>query len=368
MKPSALYQERLQTFNLQHDPVQAKMMEQFDTLQHALASTSNKPKSSFISRLLKPSDTTPAWHFVPGYYMWGGVGRGKTMLMDIFYDSLDTPHKQRVHFHRFMQSIHKSLRQHENTKNPLHIIAGEISQNCRVLCLDEFHVNDIGDAMLLGGLLEVLFAQGITLLTTSNRPPDDLYKDGLQRERFVPAIERLKSNTHVVNIDNEVDYRLLTLQTNHTYHQPLNAQTAEKLQHIFTTLTTGEPCDNTHIEIEGHQIPILGEAEGAIWFDFSVLCEGNRSQNDYIEIAQEHHSVFVSNIPVMNDELKDAARRFLNLLDVFYDHKVKLIVTAAAEAHHLYKGEFLAFEFDRAVSRMIEMQSEEYLAQNHMAE
>lgn len=362
MTPSSLYQERIKAFTLQKDPVQLEVMKKFDALQMALQTSEDNNKPSFLARFFTPKK----WQFIPGYYLWGGVGRGKTMLMDIFYESLDTPYKKRLHFHRFMQVVHKELRKLGNTKNPLSRVADKLSEECRVLCLDEFHVNDIADAMILGGLLDALFQQGITLLTTSNRPPDDLYENGLQRERFIHAIDKLKKYTDVTNVDNNTDYRLLTLQTQHTYHYPLNLDTAEKLRSIFATLTTCEDSKINTTHINDHEIPIMGEAEGAIWFDFSIICEGNRSQNDYIEIAQEHHSVFISNIPILDDMQKDSARRFLNLLDVFYDHKVKLIVSAAAEPHKLYTGKFLAFEFDRAVSRLIEMQSEEYLAHKHL--
>ncbi len=359
MTPSSLYKTRVSEFSLQVDPIQTEMMKKFDALQGALKESAEPIKKSFFKKSKK-------WQFIPGYYLWGGVGRGKTMLMDIFYECLDTPYKKRVHFHRFMQTIHQELRKLENTKNPLALIAEKYSAECRVLCLDEFHVNDIADAMILGGLLEHLFDHGLTLLTTSNRPPDDLYENGLQRQRFLPAIEKLKQYTQVLNIDNDTDYRLLTLQSNHTYHYPLNTATEAQIALIFATITTGLCNSSNEITIAGHTLPTLGCSEGAIWFDFSIICESNRSQNDYLEIAQEHHSVFISNIPIMDDIQKDAARRFLNLLDVFYDHKVKLIVTAAAPAHEIYNGKFLSFEFDRAVSRLIEMQSEEYLAHKHI--
>ncbi len=361
MKPSALYLQRVEEFNLQNDPVQSEMMAKLDVLQEAIDNKA-PPKTGFLSAIFgKKTD-----ELIKGYYMWGGVGRGKTMLMDIFFECLETPFKERVHFHRFMQTIHQELHKSKNTSDPLNAIADKLSKRFNVLCLDEFHVNDIADAMILGGLLNALFDRGITLLTTSNRPPDDLYKNGLQRERFVPAIEKLKTHTHVLNIDNETDYRLLTLKTNQTYHTPLNDKTAAKMQTIFSALTTGEASNNTFIEVQNHKIAILGEAEGAIWFDFDSICDTNRSQNDYLEIAQEHHSVFISDIPIIDDMRKDAARRFLNLLDVLYDHKVKLIMSAEAEAENLYAGKFLAFEFDRAVSRLIEMQSEEYLAYKHL--
>ncbi len=361
MLPSKLYQLRCQAQNLTVDAQQQALVMQLDQLNQDLCKYVNA-QPSFFSKLLGQHKQSA----VKGMYLWGGVGRGKTMLMDIFFESLPFSAKRRLHFHHFINDIHIQLKQLEQQSNPLKIIADNTAREIKVLCLDEFHINDITDAMLMAGLLENLFAAGISLFTTSNRPPDDLYKDGLQRSRFIPAIELLKTHTHVINLDNNIDYRLRTLRKDGTYHYPLSEGIESHMQMAFTTLTNQDTLTKSYIEVNGRQIPTKGHAEGAIWFTFKALCESPRSQNDYIEIACEHHSVFLSGLPAMDDLNNDAARRFLNLLDVFYDHQVKLIISADTAIENIYTGKRLAFEFERASSRLIEMQSEEYLSKKHL--
>lgn len=362
MKPSELYQQRKLELNLQADPVQDAMVALYDQLQQTLEDEArNPPKRGLFNR------SKSARKDIKGFYIWGGVGRGKTMLMDLFFDTLQRQDKLRMHFHRFMSYVHEELRQLGNEADTLTKVARKIARQTRVLCLDEFHVNDIGDAMILGTLMQELFKQRVTLLTTSNRPPDDLYKDGLQRARFIPAIEALKNHCQVIELDNATDYRLLTLQRDDTYHYPLDQAADDIMHHSFRALTSNEPSDTNCLNINGRNIMHRGQAEGVIWFEFAELCESARSQEDYLEIAIEHHTVFLSNMPQMNNDHNDAARRLLNLLDVLYDHKVKLVVSAEAPAHELYRGSKLAFEFDRATSRLLEMQSEEYLAQAHIS-
>lgn len=287
------------------------------------------------------------------------------MLMDIFYDSLPFKQKSRQHFHHFIHRIHQQLQLHKNRQNPLALVAGSLAQQSRVLCLDEFHVNDITDAMLLSGLLAMLSEHGVCLVTTSNYKPDDLYKNGLQRSRFLPAIALIKARMEVLNLDNDTDYRLEALRKRGTYHYPLTDESRELMQTAFETLTSHEQWEEGFIVINNRKISVERIADGVIWFDFETLCNSPRSQADYIEIACRHHSILLSGLPAMGDMENDAARRFLNLLDVFYDRRVKLIIAAEVPIEKIYTGRRLAFEFQRATSRLIEMQSENYLGRVH---
>jgi cell division protein ZapE len=289
------------------------------------------------------------------------------MLMDIFYDTLPFKEKSRQHFHHFIHRTHQQLQLHKNRQNPLALVAENLAQQSRGLCLDEFHVNDITDAMLLSGLLAALFERGVYLVTTSNYKPDDLYKNGLQRSRFLPAIELIKTRMEILNLDNDIDYRLEALRKRGTYHYPLTDENLELMQTAFETLTSHEPWEAGFITINSRKIPVKQIADGVVWFDFNALCDSPRSQADYIEIACHHHSVLLSGLPAMGDMENDAARRFLNLVDVFYDHRVKLIIAAAVPVEKIYTGRRLAFEFQRATSRLIEMQSENYLGRRHQA-
>jgi len=304
-----------------------------------------------------------------GLYLWGGVGRGKTYLMDAFYDSLPFENKLRVHFHRFMQQVHRKLQTLDGQKNPLQRVAEDLSEQTCVLCFDEFFVSDITDAMILGGLMEQLFQRGVTLVATSNIVPDALYKDGLQRQRFLPAIELVKRHTEVVNVDGGVDYRLRVLERAEIYHHPLDEQADRGLLDSFMQLAPDRDTItvNEQVEIEGRQLTSVRGGDDVIWFEFAALCEGPRSQNDYIEIARMYHAVLLSNVPVMGAAQDDAARRFINLVDEFYDRNVKLILSAATAITDLYQGQRLAFEFERTKSRLLEMQSHDYLAREHKA-
>jgi cell division protein ZapE len=362
--PSQLYQLRKHECALSADPQQELVTQQFDRLYGELLAGTGK-NSLWHKWGRKLSGHTGTMHSpVRGIYLWGGVGRGKTMLMDIFYESLPGSNKQRLHFHHFMQTVHAALKKLGGIENPLNRVAQDIARN-RVLCLDEFIVTDITDAMLLSGLLQALFARGVCLVTTSNTSPDNLYRDGLQRARFLPAIELLKQHTQVLHLDNQQDYRLQTFRRDGTYHYPLDNKAAQHMQNIFQNLASGGRRQTGSIEINGRRIPVTGIADSAVWFEFAALCDAPRSQNDYLEIARLHHTVLLSGVPQMDDMANDAARRFLNLLDVFYDHRVNLIVSAAVDIPNLYKGRRLAFEFERAQSRLLEMQSEQYLAQSH---
>lgn len=305
---------------------------------------------------------------VRGLYFWGGVGRGKTYLMDIFYDELLFEQKMRTHFHRFMRRVHDELASLGEVKNPLLIVADRIAADARVLCFDEFFVTDITDAMILAGLLDALFDRGVTLVATSNIEPEGLYKDGLQRARFLPAIDLLMQHTQVVNVDGGVDYRLRALQQAALYYAPANIDAHNALKACFDRLAP----DDHHIEegieviIEGRGIHATQVAGDVIWFDFEAICDGPRSQRDYIELAREYHAVIVANVPVLGVGNDDQARRFIYLVDEFYDRNVKLVVSAAEPIASLYASSGqLTFEFERTQSRLLEMQSEEYLARAH---
>jgi len=301
-----------------------------------------------------------------GLYLWGGVGRGKTYLVDTFHDSLPFDKKLRVHFHRFMQRVHAELKQLEGEKNPLLIVADTLAGEAQVVCFDEFFVTDIADAMILGGLMEALFARGVTLVATSNIEPRYLYENGLQRQRFLPAIALIEKYTSVINVDAGVDYRLRTLQQAELYHSPLDAGADESLQRSFEQLAPEAGKHGERIEINGRYLTVRCLADDVAWFDFEQLCDGPRSQNDYIELARIFHAVLISGVPAFDATMDDQARRFVNLVDEFYDRNVKLVLTAAKPLLELYGGGRLEFEFQRTISRLQEMQSHDYLAAEHL--
>jgi cell division protein ZapE len=304
---------------------------------------------------------------VKGLYFWGGVGRGKTYLMDNFYESLPFEQKMRVHFHRFMRRVHRDLTKYNGVKNPLEKVAEGIARDARVICFDEFFVSDITDAMILGGLMELLFARGVTLIATSNIVPDNLYTNGLQRQRFLPAIALVKQHCEVVNVDSGTDYRLRALEQAELYHSPLDEQAEVSLHSTFDSLvpTRDEVREDVALEVEGRDILCRYVGEDVAWFDFMALCDGPRSQNDYIELAREFHAVLISDVPQLGRDSEDQARRFISLIDEFYDRNVKLAMSVAVPLEGLYSGGNLAFEFERTLSRLLEMQSHDYLARAH---
>jgi cell division protein ZapE len=299
-----------------------------------------------------------------GLYLWGGVGRGKTMLMDWFYASLRDSLGERTHYYRFMRGVHAELRKGRRRAQPLDAVAERLARHARVICLDEFFVADIADAMILAGLFEGLFRRGVTLVATSNMPPEQLYKDGLQRERFLSAIELLRKHVDVLHLDGGIDYRLRQLQQAPTYLDTSRASRA-RLQSRFAALAGDTATGPRVLSIEERNIAALATGAGMAWFEFSELCEGPRSQNDYIELARSYHTIFISNIPVFTAADEDAARRFVMLIDEFYDRGVKIVVSAAAAPAALYGGERLLAEFQRAASRLVEMQTRHYLAGEH---
>ncbi len=305
---------------------------------------------------------------IPGIYLWGSVGRGKTLLLDLFYSSLEVP-ARRAHFHRFMQEVHARLERLRaaGVENPLEQIGVDIAAEIRVLCFDELYVADIADAMLLGGLFSALIEHGVTLVFTSNAPPAELYRDGLQRSRFLPAIALLERTTSLVKVDADCDYRLRQLKRAPLYLSTADDAVDAFLLQRFEAIAGEAGSAGGTIEIEGRPIPVRRRAAGAVWFEFAALCEGPRSTADYIEIARQYHTVAVANLPLLGADDDDATRRLIALVDEFYERGVKLLVSAAAAPEALYHGERLAFEFRRTASRLVEMQSHEYLARPHEA-
>jgi cell division protein ZapE len=287
--------------------------------------------------------------------------------MDVFFDSLPFRRKLRIHFHRFMQRVHKELNQLKGTRDPLETVAARLHEEAVVICFDEFFVTDITDAMLLGGLFDQLFRRGVTLVATSNIPPDRLYEHGLQRERFLPAIALLKKYCEILNVDAGVDYRLRVLEKASLYYTPLGPDAEAALQQRFDELTGGVAKGGGALQINDREIRVINHNEDVLWASFSELCESPRAAIDYIEIAREYHSVIVSNIPIMDSRNDNAVRRFINMVDEFYDRHVKLVVSAEAEIEGLYEGGKLSFEIERTKSRLLEMQSKEYLAREHLA-
>ncbi len=366
--PAKTYRDVVASGEIQSDSAQLEAVEHLQRLYDVLVASNSAPDRSeagWLKRLLNLPVRRQQQDSIKGLYFWGGVGRGKTYLMDLFYESLPFAGKQRMHFHRFMRHVHQQLHLLQGEANPLRKIARDFAQQCRVLCFDEFFVSDITDAMILAGLLEALLDHGVVLVATSNVAPKNLYREGLQRSKFLPAIALLEARTTILNVDGGVDYRLRVLQDAEIYHAPLDAQADEGLARSFRALSPdmGEP--NMLLEIEGRHIPTRYCGDGVVWFEFSALCEGPRSQNDYIELAMLYQTVLVSNVPQFTVRHEDAARRFISLIDEFYDHNVKLILSAAVSVLELYQGERLGFEFQRTESRLQEMQSEEYLAREH---
>lgn len=362
------YQKDLQREDFQHDPAQERAIRHLQRIYEQLLDQPDpltSKKGGLLSRLAGRTKTE-APTAVSGLYLWGGVGRGKTYLMDTFFEVLPLERKRRFHFHRFMHRVHAWLRELKHQQYPLKVVAHRFLEQSRIICLDEFFVADITDAMLLSGLLEELFAKGLTLVATSNIPPDDLYKDGLQRARFLPAIELIKQHMEVLNMDGGTDYRLRYLEKAEIYHYPLDENAEGILDQTFEHLAPEPDQKGKKLEIEGRLIQTRRCADGVVWFDFADICEGPRGQADYIEIARLFHTVLISDIPVMDWGMENEARRFLNLVDEFYDHNVKLIVSAAAPFTKLYQGKKLQFEYRRTMSRLQEMQSHDYLAREHL--
>ena len=365
ISPLERYRRDLLRHDFVSDPGQARAVDRLQTVYENVQQF-NSSKDRLIT-ILKSRLGIKAAHAPRGLYLWGGVGRGKTHLMDIFFESLPQQDKLRTHFHRFMKGVHRDLAGLKSVANPLERVAKSLSDRYSVICFDEFFVVDIADAMILARLFESLFRRGLTLVATSNIAPDRLYENGLQRARFLPAITLLKAHCDVLNLDSGVDYRLRSLRQLEVYHSPLDERAERLMENTFERLAVSTGCvrRNGSLELEGRVISVLAEADDLIWFHFSALCDGPRSQSDYIELASEYSTVLVSCVPLFSAVNNDQCRRFIYLVDEFYDRGVKLIVSAAATLQELYVDGPLAFEFERTVSRLREMQTVDYLGSAH---
>ena len=348
-----LYAQTLAEKGFKADPAQLRAVDALERCENEWLDYKARRSNALTKMLRHPP--------IPrGVYMHGGVGRGKSFLMDCFFTSVPLTRKTRLHFHEFMREVHRELGELQGTVNPLHELGRRISRRYRLICFDEFHVADVTDAMILHRLLESLFEHRVSIVTTSNFKPDDLYPNGLHRDRILPAIELLKANLDVINVDNGTDYRQRSLEHVELYHTPLNEQTEQALTTAFESLAEARDEDPI-LHIEHREIRSRRRAGGVVWFDFSELCGGPRSQNDYLELATQFHTIILSNVPAMPPRLASEARRFTLLVDVLYDRRVKLIISAAVPAEQLYTEGPLAHEFPRTVSRLQEMQSKEYL-------
>jgi len=357
--PLARYRSLVEGDQLQADAAQQAVVERLEQRYRTIV---QRP-TGWIDRWRRRH---PA---VTGLYVHGGVGRGKTLLMDLFAKSLDEASAPvwRIHFHRFMQHVQDALKDHARQRDPLPAMARDIAGRCRVLCFDEFHVGDIADAMLLGGLLQPLFERGICLVATSNTAPHDLYADGLQRQRFMPAIEAIERHCEVVLLDAKTDYRLRELSRHRVFYHPNHDAAREEMAEEFASLTRGESSADNVLMIRGRPLKPSLRAGPVVWFDFETLCLGPRSSSDYIELSRRFSTLFLSDVPTMDETDNDAARRFIHLVDECYDRAVKLVVSAQVAPEKLYTGKRLAAPFERTVSRLIEMQSHEYLGREHRA-
>lgn len=354
--PRERYEADLADPGFQRDPAQAEVVDALQSIYDRLIGNPTVSTGLFGRRRKRRA--------VEGLYLWGGVGRGKTYLMDCFFDALPFEEKTRLHFHRFMQKVHDARKRYSHQQDPLRRIADEWAAD-RVLCFDEFFVSDIADAMILSRLTQSLFERGVTLVATSNVAPDDLYRDGLQRDRFVPAIERIKSHCRVMHLADGTDFRLDHIERSEPFQTPAGRTADAALADIFERLATGAMTEAGNVKILGRKIPTRRRADAIAWFEFDTLCRTARSANDYIELAREFSVVMISNVPVLGTADDNAARRFINAVDEFYDRGVNLFVTADARPDDLYAGDELAFEFERTSSRLHEMSTPEYISAPH---
>ena len=358
------YQESLGHEGHVRDPAQELVVDRLAELQADLVTDMNPLRRVRRTLRIPAREDCPG---VPGLYLWGDVGRGKTFLMDLFFETLPLESKTRIHFHRMMGDVHDRLQAIVDTEDPLDQVAVDIARQVKVLCFDEFFVSDIADAMILGRLLDALFRRGVTLVATSNSRPADLYRNGLQRERFLSVIDLLETHTQVLELGGDTDYRLRLLRKAGTYLTPADDDADARLRHYFLEIASGDVVVGRVLDILGRGIRTERCAKGVAWFDFKDICDGPLSQQDYIEIARWYPTVIVSNIPVLTAAQENQARRFVALVDEFYDRKVKLMVSAAAKIETLYTGPKLTFEFQRTTSRLIEMQSTAYLHAPHLS-
>ena len=354
---NAAYEAELKARGYASDPAQLRAIEALERCATEWAAYKAQRSNAFKKLINRPD--------IPrGVYMYGGVGRGKSFLMDCFFNAVPLRRKVRLHFHEFMREVHRELQELQGTANPLDELGRRIAKRYRLICFDEFHVADITDAMILHRLLASLFENGVGFVTTSNFHPDGLYPNGLHRDRILPAIELLKAHLEVINVDNGMDYRRRTLEQARLYHMPLGPQADAEMRETFNRLASTKD-ENPTLQIESRQIQARRKAGGVVWFDFKALCGGPRSQNDYLEIASQFHTVLLSDVPHMPLRMASEARRFTWLVDVLYDRHVKLIMSAAVPPEELYTEGPMIHEFPRTVSRLNEMQSKEFLALEH---
>lgn len=366
LTPLQKYQQDLTRDDFSYDSAQENAVKHLQRLYDQLVAKSHyKPSfSQKIKKLLDPGRQSNGLT-IKGLYFWGGVGRGKTYLVDTFFEALPIRRKMRVHFHRFMHRVHQELTALQGQSDPLLVIADKFAQEAEIICFDEFFVSDITDAMILGGLFEALFSRGVILVATSNIMPDELYRNGLQRARFLPAIALINQHTIIVNVDSGIDYRLRALEQAEIYHYPLDRQADKNLLTYFEQLAPEPGHDVGTIEVEGRNIDVRLDADGVLLVDFRALCDGPRSQVDYMEIARCYHSILLSNVEQMGQATDDIARRFIAMVDEFYERRVKLIISAEVAMEQLYTDGQLNFEFRRCLSRLQEMQSHDYLTEAH---
>ena len=355
MTPSAYYQEQCKKGVIIADKAQLLVVEQLEHLSTALIREYHKRARRF-ALLRKPK-------LVRGLYLWGGVGIGKTFLMDCFYHCLPFAEKQRMHFHQFMQWVHHELKLHQGAKDPLHVIAKALGKKIQVLCFDELTVSDITDAMLLGRLLNALFAQGICVVVTSNIEPDELYKKGLQRQLFLPTIVMLKQHTRVLHIPITIDYRLQHLKTAGVFFLTNDEETPENMEKCFELLTEGLAFSQQPLEICERPVRIHKRAGDVVWFDFDAICSVPRSQHDYLAIAKNFRTVFISNVPIIPPDARNRITLFIHLVDVLYDARVRLVMSTEVAVEKIYTEGHLLFDYRRTCSRLLEMQSEGYFGE-----
>lgn len=359
MSVRQLYEAALAERGYRSDPAQLRAIDALERCETEWADYKAR-RSNAITKLLRHPPLPR------GVYMYGGVGRGKSFLMDCFFNAVPLQRKTRLHFHEFMREVHRELQDLKGTVNPLEELGERIARRHRLICFDEFHVADVTDAMILHRLLDSMFRHRVSIVSTSNFHPDGLYPNGLHRDRILPAIELLKDKLEIVNVDDGTDYRRRTLEQVQIYHTPLGPQADSAMDKAFTRLAEARDEDPV-LFIEHRELRARRRAGGVVWFDFKVLCGGPRSQNDYLELASQFHTVLLSDVPQMPPRLASEARRFTWLVDVLYDRRVKLILSAAVPAEQLYTDGPLAHEFPRTVSRLHEMQSAEFLALDRRA-
>ncbi|HDU8578146.1 cell division protein ZapE [Vibrio antiquarius] len=367
MTPLQQYQKDIAEHGFQRDEAQYQAVVALDKLYHAIVEFQSAPVPQ-LSKWQKIMGKKIDMPEPPkGLYFWGGVGRGKTYLMDAFFDALPTQRKMRVHFHRFMYRVHDELKLLGDVENPLAKVADKFKEEADVVCFDEFFVSDITDAMILATLLQEMFKRQMILVATSNIEPQNLYRNGLQRARFLPAIDMILARCDVLNVDSGVDYRLRTLEQAEIYHYPLDEQANINLNKYYQQLTGERQIVAHQIEVNHRQLEVIEASDGVLHASFAQLCQTARSQNDYIELSRIYHTVLLADVQQMNRKIDDAARRFIALVDEFYERNVKLIISAEVPMEDLYTEGQLEFEFKRCLSRLTEMQSHEYLAREHLA-